>query len=81
MSQPLKPAQLAKQIAFHDINENCKKERHGQNCVIMERAICEYVGIPVPDFRKFNGGRNKLNKGTDFEVSLYEQKTNNNYED
>ena len=55
-------AQLAKQIAFRDIAEDCKKEKHGQNCLFFEQAICEDVGIAAPDFRVFNGGHNKKKK-------------------
>lgn len=59
MAQKLTKAQEAKFAAFHDIAEECKREKHGQNCILLEKAICEYVGIPAPDFRKFNGGHNK----------------------
>lgn len=52
-------SQLAKLIAFHDIAIECKKTKHGQNCIIYEEAICFYAGIKKPDFRKFNGGHNK----------------------
>lgn len=53
MEQKLTKAQEAKLAAFKDIAEE------GTNCIIFEKAICEFVGIPDPDFRKFNGGHNK----------------------
>lgn len=52
-------AMLAKQIAFHDIAEDCKKQGEGQNYLFFEKDICASLGIKSPDFRVFNGGHNK----------------------
>ena len=62
----------AKLTAFRDITEDCRKDNAElklpvefarRNLIIWERDICEYAGIPVPDFRIFNGGdRHKKNK-------------------
>lgn len=64
----MKPWTTAKQIAFRDIAEDCRKERESRgispmdpmgplNCLFFEEAICEYAAVEKkPDFRKFNGG-------------------------
>lgn len=57
--QDLTPAKLAKLTAFKDISEECKRVGYGQNYILFEKDICEYLGIAAPDFRKFNGGHNK----------------------
>lgn len=57
-----KKALTAKLAAFHDIAEDCKKRKEGKNYIIFEKDICESLGIPVPDFRIFNGGHNKKEK-------------------
>lgn len=49
----------AKLAAFRDITADCEIRGEGQNCLPFEKDICEFLGIPVPDFRKFNGGHNK----------------------
>ena len=48
--------ETAKAVAFRDIAEDCKKRKEGQNYLFYEKDICEFLGIPIPDFRMFNGG-------------------------
>ena len=52
-------AQLAKQTAYKDISEECRKTKSGRNYLPLEKYICECLGIARPDFRKFNGGNHK----------------------
>lgn len=51
--------ETAKRVAFRDIAEDCKKEKRGCNYLLYESDILEFLGIPKPDFRMFNGGHNK----------------------
>ena len=53
----------AKAVAFRDIAEDCKKRKEGVNYLLYESLILEYLGIPKPDFRQFNGGRYDKMKG------------------
>lgn len=50
---------LAKLTAFRDIAEECKREG-GQNYVLLEKEICEALGIIKPDFRQFNGNNKAI---------------------
>lgn len=70
MKKPAKNYTEAKLIAFRDITEELQTERAQMNIsvwdefapvnyLIHEKDICESLGIPVPDFRVFNGGHNK----------------------
>lgn len=70
MAAPIKNHMEARLAAFRDITEDLKKERAllgisawdefaPVNYNIHERDICEFLGIPAPDFRRFNGGHNK----------------------
>lgn len=60
----------AKLAAFRDITEDLRSQRaklgvgawsefSPVNYLLHEKDICESLGIPVPDFRLFNGGHNK----------------------
>lgn len=57
----------AKMTAFRDITEDLRKQRKALgvsawsefapvNYIYHEADICASLGIPTPDFRKFNGG-------------------------
>ena len=63
----------AKLAAFRDITEDLEKQRKALgisawsefapvNYINHEADICASLGIPTPDFRKFNGGHNKKKK-------------------
>ena len=51
--------ETAKQIAFRDITEDCRRRKEGMNYLPYESVILAYLGIPKPDFRMFNGGNHR----------------------
>lgn len=70
MAAHIKNHKEAKLAAFRDITEDLQMERERLgisawdefapvNYTFHERDICEFLGIQVPDFMKFNGGHNK----------------------
>ena len=70
MTKPTRDHKEAKMVAFRDITEDLQRERvrlgisawdefAPVNYVLHENDICTFLGIPLPDFRVFNGGRNK----------------------
>ena len=56
MIRKMKTKDTAKQIAFRDITEDCRKRKDGMNYLPFEALILASLGIPKPDFRQFNGG-------------------------
>lgn len=55
----MKAHEAARLVALRDITEDCAKRKDGRNYLLYEKDICESLGIPVPDFRQFNGGWNR----------------------
>lgn len=55
----MKEILTAREAAFRDIAEECKKQKDGRNYLLFEDDILASLGIKKPDFRKFNGWRNK----------------------
>ena len=59
--KPIKQ-ETAKQVAYRDIAEDCKKRKDGQNYLPFEKDICQSLDIVKPDFRQYNGGAHPKKK-------------------
>ena len=58
----------ARQVASRDITEEMRKQKDGVNYLPFENDILDFLEIPRPDFKQFNGGRYDKAKGYDIEI-------------